>query len=106
KAPDIILKAAADPGWGHYELFGIISTFRNRIYPCAAVGTTAGNLPTPVTPVVVACSVNGTTVPSAVGAFNDTREGGGMGANLRVPLFAKKLDFGLSAVGGDGIGRY
>jgi hypothetical protein len=105
KAPDIILKAAADPGWGHYELFGIISTFRNRIYPCAAVGTTAGNLPKPATPVVVACS-DGTTAPSATGAFNDTRTGGGMGANLRVPLFAKKLDFGLSAVGGDGIGRY
>jgi hypothetical protein len=105
KAPDIILKAAADPGWGHYELFGIISTFRNRIYPCAAVGTTAGNLPTPATPTVVACS-DGTTAPSATGAFNDTRTGGGMGANLRVPLFRKKLDFGLSAVGGDGIGRY
>jgi hypothetical protein len=105
KAPDIILKAAADPGWGHYELFGIISTFRNRIYPCATVGTTAGNLPTPATPTVVPCS-NGTTAPSATGAFNDTRTGGGMGGNLRVPLFAKKLDVGLSAVGGDGIGRY
>src|SRR6266852_6253849 len=33
KAPDIIIKAAADPGYGHYELFGIISTFRNRIFP-------------------------------------------------------------------------
>ncbi len=105
KAPDIILKAAADPGWGHYELFGIISTFRNRIYPCSTVGTTAGNLPTPGTPTVVACS-DGTTAPSATGAFNDTRTGGGMGANARVPLFAKKLDAGLSVVGGDGIGRY
>ncbi len=105
KSPDIIIKAAADPGWGHYELFGIISTFRNRIYPCATVGTTAGNLPTPATPVVVACS-NGTTAPSATGAFNDSRTGGGMGGNARVPLFAKKLDVGLSVVGGDGIGRY
>jgi hypothetical protein len=105
KAPDIILKAAADPGWGHYELFGIISTFRNRIYPCATVGTTAGNLPKPATPTVVACS-DGTTAPSATGAFDNTRTGGGMGASFRVPLFAKKLDFGLKAVGGDGIGRY
>jgi hypothetical protein len=105
KAPDIIIKAALDPGWGHYELFGIISTFRNRIYPCATVGTTAGNLPKPATPTVVACS-DGTIAPSATGAFDDTRTGGGMGASFRVPLFAKKLDFGLKAVGGDGIGRY
>lgn len=37
KAPDFVFKAAADPGWGHYELFGIVSTFRNRIYPCDVV---------------------------------------------------------------------
>jgi hypothetical protein len=39
KAPDFIVKAALDPGWGHYELFGIVSEFRTRIYPCAVVGT-------------------------------------------------------------------
>jgi hypothetical protein len=106
KAPDIIIKAAADPGFGHYELFGIISTFRNRIFPCAVVGTNAANLPTPATPTVLPCPVDGTTVPSAAGAFDDTRVGGGLGASLRVPLFGKKLDFGLKGVAGDGIGRY
>jgi hypothetical protein len=106
KAPDFIFKAAADPGWGHYELFGIVSTFRDRIFPCGVVGTTAGNLPTPATPTVVPCAVDGTTVPSAAGAFNDTRTGGGIGASLNVPLFHKKVDFGLKAVAGDGIGRY
>jgi hypothetical protein len=106
KAPDFIFKAAADPGWGHYELFGIVSTFRDRIFPCGVVGTTAGNLPTPAKPVVVPCGVDGTTAPSAVGAFNSSATGGGMGASLRVPLFSKKLDFGLKATAGDGIGRY
>jgi hypothetical protein len=106
KAPDFIFKAAADPGWGHYELFGIVSTFRDRIFPCGVVGTTAGNLPTPATPTVVPCPVNDSTAPSALGAFNDTRTGGGLGASLRVPLFSKKVDFGVKAVGGDGIGRY
>lgn len=28
--PDIILKAAVDPGWGHYEAFGITREFYNR----------------------------------------------------------------------------
>jgi len=37
KTPDFVFKAAADPGYGHYELFGILSTFRNRIYPCAVI---------------------------------------------------------------------
>ena len=106
KAPDIIIKAAADPGFGHYELFGIISTFRNRIFPCSVVGTNAGNTPPPATPTVLACPVDGSTVPTALGAFDDTRTGGGLGASLRVPLFNKKLDFGLKGVAGDGIGRY
>jgi hypothetical protein len=30
-APDIILKGAADPGWGHYELFGLMEFERNRV---------------------------------------------------------------------------
>jgi hypothetical protein len=106
KAPDFIFKAAADPGWGHYELFGIVSTFRDRIFPCGVVGTTAANLPKPATPVVVACPFDGTTAPSSAGARNSSATGGGVGASLNVPLFAKKVDFGLKAVAGDGIGRY
>jgi hypothetical protein len=106
KAPDVIVKLAADPGFGHYELLGIISTFRNRVFPCAVAGTNAANLPTPATPVVVNCPVTGTPVRSAAGAFDDTKVGGGVGASFDVPLFAKKLDFGIKAVAGDGIGRY
>jgi hypothetical protein len=106
KAPDVIVKAAFDPGYGHYEVLGIISTFRNRVFPCGVVGTTATNFPVPATPVTIACPVNGTTAPSAAGAFNDTKVGGGAGVSGLWPLFHKKLDFGLKAVGGDGIGRY
>jgi hypothetical protein len=106
KAPDVIVKAAADPGFGHYELLGIISTFRNRVYPCGVVGTNAGNFPAPATPTVVACPVNGATAPSAVGAFDDTRVGGGVGASARWSIVNKKVDLGVKAVAGDGIGRY
>src|SRR5262252_7971907 len=110
KAPDVIFKVAADPGFGHYELFGILSTFRNRIYPCAIVSPAATNASGTVVLVGPALSGNsGTctnTSPSATGAFNDTRTGGGGGVSGRWPLFKKKLDFGVKGVAGDGIGRY
>src|SRR5260221_245461 len=102
KSPDVIVKAAADPGFGHYELLGIISTFRNRIFPCSVVGTTAKDnpLPTPQ-PLPVTCPVDGSTAPSALGAFAVTRVGGGLGVSGRWPLFNKKLDFCLKGVAGE-----
>jgi hypothetical protein len=115
KAPDILFKAAADPGWGHYELFGIVSTFRNRVYPCGVIsytpdGTviTAANGDTTTytgTPITCAALTAG-EAPSVAGAFNDSRTGGGVGAVMRVPLFSKKLDFGVKGLAGDGVGRY
>ena len=33
KAPDFVAKMAFEPGWGHWELFGIARFFENRIYP-------------------------------------------------------------------------
>lgn len=105
KTPDFIFKAALDPGWGHYELFGIVSTFRNRVYPCGVVGTNATDTAPPAVTTSLPCSIDNSLAPSAVGAFNDTKTGGGLGASLRVPV-SSKLDFALKAVGGDGIGRY
>jgi hypothetical protein len=106
KAPDLIVKAAIDPGWGHYEVFGILSTFRNRVYPCGVVGTNAKDTAPPVTPTAIPCPVDGTFTPSSAGAFEDTRTGGGGGASFLIPTFHKKLDVRAKVVGGDGIGRY
>ncbi len=110
KAPDFIFKVAADPGFGHYEVFGILSTFRNRVYPCAIVSPAATNASGTVVlngPALAGSTGTCTnTSPSSVGAFNDTRTGGGVGASARWPLFNKKLDFGVKGVAGDGIGRY
>jgi len=106
KSPDFIIKAVADPKWGHYEVFGILSTFRNRVYPCAVVGTNSTDTNPPPAPTTIACGINGSTTPSSVGAYNDTRIGGGFGANIRVPVVAKKLDFAIQGAAGDGIGRY
>lgn len=107
KAPDVIAKVAVDPGFGHYELFGILSTFRARVYPCAVVSIAAS---TPTSTLVgdpISCAANpAVTTPSAAGAFNDTRIGGGVGASLNVPIIAKKFDFGLKGVIGDGTGRF
>ncbi|SNS24326.1 hypothetical protein SAMN05421770_101149 [Granulicella rosea] len=78
-APDIIVKAAWDPKFGHYELGGIGRFFRDRYYP---------NYPT-----------------NSLNAANDTRFGGGFIANARFPV-APKLDLGLHLIAGDGTGRY
>lgn len=104
KAPDIIVKAAVDPGWGHYEVFGIFSDFRNRIYPCGVVGTTTTDTVPGTTS--LPCSIDGSLAPSALGAFNDTRTGGGIGANFRLPLVPTKLEFAFQGLAGDGVGRY
>jgi hypothetical protein len=76
-APDVLVKAAFDPGYGHYEIGGVVRLFRDRYYPA---GTSAAN------------------------AQNDTRVGGGFVASARFPI--SKLDVGLHLVAGDGTGRY
>jgi hypothetical protein len=47
-APDVIVKATYDPGYGHYEIGGVARFFRDRFYPTT----------------------------TAAGAQNDTRLGG------------------------------
>src|SRR5229473_3552106 len=94
KSPDFLVKATLDPGWGHYEVVGILSPFRSRVYPCGA-------LPLPTFPTATCAAANAVT-----GAFNDSTVGGGVGATGRFPVIAKKLDFVAHFQGGDGIGRY
>jgi hypothetical protein len=107
KAPDLLFKATADPGFGHYELFGIVSFFRDRIYPCGVVGTNATDTAPPAVPTVLTgnCLSPTPTVVSSFGASNTSATGGGVGASFLLPLF-KKVDFGVKAVAGDGIARY
>ena len=91
-SPDIIGKVAFEPGFGHYEIFGIVDTFRDRIFPCAS--TTAGAV------------CGGMAGPSAAGAFNNSQTGGGVGANARVSVLNKRVDFAIHFLGGNGVGRY
>lgn len=113
KTPDFVFKAAVDPKFGHFEVFGLVSTFRDRVYPCfAAHGAITlqfpgdGTQPLPATVVApaVTCGLTGSTQATS-GAFNDSRTGGGIGANGRISI-GSKVDIGLHFLGGDGIGRY
>jgi hypothetical protein len=109
KTPDFVFKAALDPGWGHFEIFGVVSTFRDRVFPCyfANGGFNNGATPNPNFPDIPAttCPLTGSTNPT-LAAFNDSRTGGGIGVNARVPLLSKKVELGFHILGGDGIGRY
>jgi hypothetical protein len=99
KSPDLLVKATLDPGWGHYEVVGILSPFRSRVYPCGAQPQIAANLP-------AACGAAPGGFTSVAGAFNDSRVGGGVGFTARFPIVAKKVDLVGHFQGGDGIGRY
>jgi len=92
--PDFVVKAAFEPGFGHYEVFGVVSNFRDRVYPTGTVP--AGN---------IVCGVT-TPAPAGTPPCNSIRTGGGGGANARWSFFQKRVDFGLHFLGGDGVGRY
>ncbi|MGA7920549.1 MAG: hypothetical protein WCA38_12875 [Candidatus Acidiferrales bacterium] len=111
KTPDFVVKAVVDPAdWGHFEVYGLISNFRDRVYPCFyANGGFTFPSTLPFTPTVTSipattCALTGATNP-ALGAFNSSVTGGGIGVNGRVSIH-KKVDLGVHALGGDGIGRY
>jgi TolA-binding protein len=81
--PDFIGKIAYEPpGWGHYELFGLVGDFRARLFP-----------------------EGGAAKPSAAGAYNNNSLAGGIGANAR-GTFHQHYDAGIHFFGGNGIGRY
>ena len=82
-APDVVVKFTADPPhMGHYEIGGLASWFRDRYYPNQTLAT-----------------------PSAAGATNNTKAGGGFIANARFPV-THFADFGVHVLGGTGVGRY
>jgi hypothetical protein len=92
-SPDIIAKLAFEPGFGHYEIYGIFSRFRDRVFPCEDIAPTT-------------LCISSTPGPNNLGAFNYNHNGGGIGANARWSFDKKHIDFGLHALGGSGIGRY
>lgn len=97
--PDLVGKLAFQPGWGHFEVFGIVRDFRDRIFPCGGlISATDGVLPASV-------PCDGSNIPNAKGAYNNSELGGGAGANIRGTI-AQHFDIGVHFLGGNGIGRY
>jgi hypothetical protein len=95
--PDFIAKAVFEPGWGHWEVFGIERNFRDRVYPNEVCSNTT----------VTGTSITGTACTgNTTGAYNDTAPGAGIGGGLRVPLGTKKFQVGLKGLYGKGVGRY
>ncbi len=76
-APDIIAKLAADPGYGHYEVYGLMRFLNGRVSNAASGGGRS---------------------------YNTT--GQGVGGAALLPIIANKLDFQVSGLIGQGVGRY
>src|SRR3984957_4377961 len=93
-SPDLIAKVAFDPGFGHYEAFGLYDRFTDRIFPCGEVASTT-----------TLCGGSTTPGPNSLGAHNTSKNGGGIGASARWNI-AHRLTFGVKGFGGSGIGRY
>jgi hypothetical protein len=82
-APDVIEKAAIDPGWGHYEALALQRWFTDNTQPAVARVALPG---TPWT--------------------ERTTFGWGVGGNALVPVWPKFVDLQGSVLYGQGIGRY
>jgi hypothetical protein len=76
-APDLIAKVAADPGWGHYEVYGLLRFLDGRV-SFASTGSGKG--------------------------YETTGEG--IGGGMILPLVPQMLDFQVSGLIGQGVGRY
>jgi hypothetical protein len=76
--PDIIAKVAAEPGWGHYELYGIGREFRTNVIAPA---------------------------PAALRG-HQTAFAGGVGAGAVLPVLPHLVDVTATILYGSGIGKY
>jgi hypothetical protein len=92
-APDIIGKAAFDPGWGHFEAIGLVRFFTDNVFTCNPA----------VVPANGVCPFTTTNVGSA---SSHITVGEGVGGSVLLPVVPQYLDLQASALYGRGIGRY
>jgi len=101
-SPDLIVKAAIDPGWGHYELIGIGRVAHETIYPGVTTDIVKYGGQTDIE--------TGALVDpkaSSAGSIKSKNYLGGFGGSFRVPLAPKNLfSLGAKAIYGPGVGRY
>jgi len=101
EAPDMLVKAAFDPGFGHYEVFGIARLFHETVYPGETTnGNLYGGLKDIVSGAVVAPSL------STAGAYTNNITLGGMGASMRLPIVVNIFSVGAKGLYGPGVGHF
>ncbi|HWN53162.1 MAG TPA: hypothetical protein VNO18_25650 [Xanthobacteraceae bacterium] len=88
--PDVIEKAAFDPGWGHYEVFGVQRFFNDSVFACSIV-------------VAGTCTATATNLGTA---SEKATFGWGVGGSVLLPIVPTFLDFTAEALYGKGVGRY
>jgi hypothetical protein len=127
QAPDLIFKAAFDPGFGHYEVFGIAGFAHETVYPNVTqnsvkyggstqldiYGFNCGTVAIANCGGVAAGSTGNGTPNTAVwsgsstsGYYTSSIIVGGFGGSARVPVIKDKLTFGVKGLYGPGVGRY
>ncbi len=88
EAPDVLIKAAFDPGIGHYEVFGVGRLFHETVYPGETTNSNLyGGLKDIVTGAVVAPAL------TTAGAISNSVALGGLGGSMRVPVIPNILTF-------------
>jgi hypothetical protein len=87
QAPDIIEKGAFDPGFGHYEIFGLQRFFTDNTLTCFPDACVAGST-----------AMSGT--PATKTTF-----GAGVGGSVLLPLISEYLELTGSVLYGRGVGR-
>ncbi len=80
-APDVIAKVDFEPGFGHYEIGGISTFLRDRVYPNAST-------------------------KSAVGAYNSDKVAGAVEAGAWLPFHKGLYNIGVRGMYGQSVGRY
>jgi hypothetical protein len=107
QAPDIIVKAAFDPGWGHYEIIGIAGFAHETVYN----GVTQNSVK--YGGIADIQGFNGAAPGAAVwaksstaGSYADSIVLGGIGGSFRIPVIKDKLTVGFKGLYGPGVGRY
>lgn len=100
QAPDVIVKVALDPHWGHYEIFGITRFAHQTVYPGE---TTNSNLYGGTTDIATGAVI--APALTTAGSYSNSIVLGGGGASFRVPI-TKALTVGAKGMYGSGLGRY
>jgi cytochrome c556 len=101
KAPDIVIKAAFDPHFGHFEVFGIGRTFHETVYPGETTNSNLyGGNKDIVTGLVVAPAL------TAAGSYSNSVFFGGIGGSMRVQVIPNKFTLGAKGLFGPGVGHF